>query len=83
MEDLQQILVGDHISDLLRDADGLRAERLSRDLELTSGRLGPPTVTSNAGPAARVRFGRWLIGLGAAVAGTTGDPHGETAGHAT
>lgn len=83
MEDLQQILVGDHISDLLRDAEGLRAERLSRDLELTSGRLGPPTLAPRGASQARVRFGRWLIGVGAAVAGTTGDPHGETAGHAT
>ena len=82
MEDLQQIMVGDHIDDLYREGDALRAERLERDHSPGPHGAPPGVPTRNGRPPARVRVGRWLIGVGSAVAGTSGDPQGGTAGHA-
>jgi hypothetical protein len=82
MEDLQQILVGDHIDDLFREGDALRAERLERDHSPGQGGIRGDVPVRNGRSPARVRVGRWLIGVGAAVAGTSGDPQGGTAGHA-
>jgi hypothetical protein len=81
MEDPQQINVSDHIGDLMREGDSLRAERLAR--ESGQPHTGPAVAGGRAGdhPPARVRFGRWLIDVGSAVAGTN-DEHGDAAGHA-
>jgi hypothetical protein len=82
MEDLQQITVSDHIGDLLREGDSLRAERLAR--ESSQPHTGPAVAGGRAGdhPPARVRFGRWLIDVGSAVAGTNDEQQGDATGHA-
>jgi hypothetical protein len=67
MNDLQWTLVADRISDLGRERDAIRAET-ARD---------HPTSDSEAGEAGmpahdetrRVRFGHWLMTLGARIAG--------------
>jgi hypothetical protein len=82
MEDLQQIMVGDHIDDLYREGDALRAERLERDHSPGPHGVRLDVPTRSGRSPARVRVGRWLIGVGSAVAGTSGDPQGGTAGHA-
>jgi hypothetical protein len=74
MEDLQQILVNEHIGDLRRDAAGMRAESRIRN------RTGDAEVVTSRGDGARVRVGNWLIGVGTAVAGSAGDRRGEASG---
>ena len=82
MEDPQRINVNDHISDLLREADGRRAERLARESRQPD--TGPAVAGGRAGdhPPARVRLGHWLIHLGTSVAGTSPDHHGGATGRA-
>ncbi|HEX5823704.1 MAG TPA: hypothetical protein VFY18_04515 [Candidatus Limnocylindrales bacterium] len=63
MEQLQQALVADHIHGLERDAAALRAER-ARDLRAAPRETG-------TGP--RRRLGRWLIAVGVAIAGRSGE----------
>jgi hypothetical protein len=79
MEDIRRIIVNEHIADLRREADALRATRRvphhTRDGDPTCGEAPD-------GRPARVRFGHWLIGLGTAVAGSSVDPRGGTAGRA-
>ena len=81
MDELQRMNVNDHISELLREGASLRAERLARESRLPH--TGPAVAGGRAGdhPPARVRLGKWLIGVGTAVAGTTRDPHGDATGH--
>jgi hypothetical protein len=57
MIDLQQFLVADHIAQLDDEAAALRAERRQRHRG------------SGAAGARRVRIGRWLVGVGLAIAG--------------
>ena len=82
MEDPQRISVNDHISDLMREADSRRAERLAR--ESRQPHTGPAVAGGRAGdhPPARVRLGHWLIGLGTTVAGTNPDHNGGARGRA-
>ena len=82
MEDPQRIHVNDHIGDLLREGDSLRAERDARESRLPH--TGPAVAGGRAGdhPPARVRLGHWLIGLGSAVAGAGHDSHGGATGRA-
>ena len=82
MEDTQQIIVGDHIGDLRREGDALRAERQARD-DQDANEGHRPAVINHGHPPARVRVGRWLMGIGAAVAGTAGDPAEGNVGRAT
>ena len=56
MIDMQQAMVADHISRLDDEAAALRAERRR------PRRIG-------AAPSPRVRFGRWRVGVGTAIAG--------------
>lgn len=79
MEESQQIFVNEHIDDLRREAEALRSERRVR--HRTRYGDGSPTTAQADRRGARVRLGHWLIGVGRAVAGTAGDPHGGTAGH--
>ncbi len=58
MIDLQQFLVADHISQLDDEAAALRAERRRQ-------RHQGPTAAATR----RVRIGRWLVGVGRAIAG--------------
>lgn len=60
-------LVRDHIDDLLREGESLRAERQESEHRSVTDRHD----ISRAGALrlARVRFGRWLVGVGWAVAG--------------
>lgn len=74
MEDIQQIIVHEHMADLRRDAE----EGRIRDHTA----YGDPEDPGTAGRAARVRLGEWLIGVGTAVAGSAGDRRGGTAGSA-
>jgi hypothetical protein len=63
MQDLQQIIVNEHIGDLRREAEAQRSERRMRHRTREGDSEG-----------ARVRLGHWLIGVGTAVAGPAGDP---------
>lgn len=75
MDEIQQILVNEHMHDLRRDAD----EGRLRD----HARYGDPEDPGrSSGRAARVRLGQWLIGVGTTVAGSAGDRRGGTAGSA-
>ncbi|HEU4920330.1 MAG TPA: hypothetical protein VFT20_11375 [Candidatus Limnocylindrales bacterium] len=93
MDHTQYAIVHERINDLLRDAELLRAERRVRDAGGRSdhdvGRRGSAGNRLNGdgrGRAGRrpvrVRLGRWLIGVGSAVAGTNGDTGRGAAGHA-
>jgi hypothetical protein len=77
MEDLRRIIVNEHIADLHRDADALR---LTRRVPHHTRDGDPACAEVLDGRPARVRLGRWLIGLGTAVAGTSADQRSETAG---
>ncbi len=71
MIELQQALVADHIAGLEHEAAALRAER-ARDQRaapapVTTQPVALPTVTAGN---PRVRLGRWLVGIGTAIAGT-------------
>ena len=74
MIELQQALVADHIAGLQREAAALRAERARSDaraIEIAPAETEPvrlPIVTTGS---PRVRLGRWLVGIGSAIAGTT------------
>ena len=57
MIDLQQFLVADHIAQLDDEAAALRAERRRQP----GRRAGVSTR--------RIRLGRWLVGIGRAIAG--------------
>ena len=59
MEQVQQVLVHEHIHELQHEAAALRAER-ARSTQATPRGTG-------SGP--RGRIGRWLIGVGLAIAG--------------
>lgn len=79
MQDLQRIIVNEHIDDLRRDAEALRVARRMR----YHTRDGDPARGESAdGRPVRVRLGRWLISVGTAVAGSAGDRKGGTAGSA-
>jgi hypothetical protein len=83
-------LVRDHIDDLLREGDVLRVERQLAAHRSLAGAAAPAATRSRLRVVrpARIRIGRWLVGLGWAVAGTRGgaatESHasGGAAGHA-
>jgi hypothetical protein len=68
MEQVQQVLVHEHIHELQHEAAALRTERA------LSARAAP----RGTGSGPRGRIGRWLIGVGLAIAGppdeSLGDP---------
>jgi hypothetical protein len=71
-------LVRDHIDDLFREGEALRAARTeaghkTETHDQPKARPGPMRV-------ARVRLGRWLVGVGSAVAGSSTDAHETTGG---
>lgn len=72
MIDLQQALVADHIAELEREGAALRAERAqaAQEHDTASGPASPVRLPV-AVPSRRVRIGRWLVGVGSAIAGTT------------
>lgn len=80
MDHVQQLIVSERIDDLHREAERLRTERKVRlrTHDRDAGRVTPGV----GGRRARARLGHWLIGIGQAVAGSAGDAHGGTAGHA-
>jgi hypothetical protein len=83
MEDVQQLIVNEHIGDLRREAERLRSERSIADQERAEECEATPAATGRTDPrGARVRVGHWLIGVGTAVAGSGGDRQGGAAGHA-
>jgi hypothetical protein len=73
-------LVMDHIDTLMREGDALRAERREAEHRAAAVGSGDTRRPGRIRPA-RVRLGRWLVGVGWAVAGSSGDSQ-ETAGHA-
>ena len=83
MEDLQQLIVNEHIGDLLREAERLRSERAVTDQEKAADCDDAQALAVRADRhGARVRLGHWLIGVGTAVAGSEADRRGGAAGHA-
>ena len=80
MDTIQNAIVHDHISDLLREGAALRAERDRAATDRApEDDVGRRRAHEPARPA-RVRLGHWLIGVGTALAGTT-DRSGGAAGH--
>ncbi len=75
MDEIQQIIVNEHMDDLRRDAEEGRMRDHARDGD-------PEDPGTGSGRAARVRLGKWLIGVGTAVAGSAGDRRGGRAGSA-
>jgi hypothetical protein len=77
-------LVRDHIDDLLHEGDMLRVERqLAAHRSLAEG-IAPAAVRARfrvVGPA-RMRVGRWLVGIGCAVAGSAATEAHAAGGHA-
>ncbi len=71
MEDIQQIIVNEHMDELRHDAE-------ARRLRDPSGDDDPGGTDAGGLGAARVRLGEWLIGVGTAVAGSAGDRRGGT-----
>lgn len=70
MEDLQQIIVNEHIGDLRREAESLRLERdVANRTRDGDGREGSAAGPEPDRQGARVRLGHWLIDVGSAVAG--------------
>jgi hypothetical protein len=80
-------LVRDHIDDLMHEGDVLRVERqLAAHRALGEG-VAPAAARARLGLVGpvRMRVGRWLVGIGWAVAGTGGSAAAEahaTGGHA-
>ena len=76
-------LVREHIDDLLREGAVLRAERLEAEHRASMGRAAArratPAIAHVIRPA-RLRFGRWLVAIGWAVAGSPAEARGTT-GH--
>jgi hypothetical protein len=76
-------LVREHIDDLLKEGAVLRAERLEAEHHALMGRVGArpatPALADVIRPA-RLRFGRWLVAIGWAVAGSPAEARGTT-GH--
>lgn len=73
MIDLQQALVADHIAGLEREGAALRAERAraeDRALVVATPATEPVPLPVVRAGSPRVRIGRWLVGLGTAIAGT-------------
>ncbi len=71
MEDIQRIIVNEHMDELRHDAEARRLRDPSCDEPETDGR--------GRMAAARIRLGAWLIAVGTAVAGTAGGRRGGTA----
>ena len=69
---IQQSIVEEHLNDLRRDAQALRAERIlhgsDREPEDDVGHPTRMSAVQSRRPV-RVRLGLWLIGIGNAVAG--------------
>ena len=62
MIDLQRMLVNEHIARIEREFDAVHAEReRDRERDAARHRTGAESV--------RVRVGRWLVGVGEALAG--------------
>lgn len=74
MQTVQEFIVNEHINDLRREAESLRTERTMRH-RTRDGDAGGQLMEGRR-PPARVRLGHLLIGIGMAVSGSTGDPHG-------
>jgi hypothetical protein len=68
MEEVQQVLVHEHIHELQHEAAALRAER-ARSAQAAHRGTG-------SGP--RGRIGRWLIGVGLAIAGPPAEGLGDS-----
>lgn len=81
MDEVQHALVDEHIGSLMREGASLRAERQNHQItDATDTDVGPPARAVRVSPA-RVRVGRWLIGVGNAIAGSA-ESRGGTAGRA-
>jgi hypothetical protein len=74
MQTVQEFMVNEHINDLRREAESMRTERRMR--HRTRDWAGGGQSMQGRRPPARVRLGHLLIGIGIAVSGSTGDPHG-------
>ena len=71
MEEIQKILVNEHMAKMRHAAEVRRLRDPSRD--------GPDADGRGGVAAARIRLGAWLIGVGTAVAGSARDRRGGTA----
>ena len=69
MLELQQAAVAAHISDLAREAAALRAERARDELRGHATEADEAFNQRSSAPPRRVRLGRWLVGVGRAIAG--------------
>lgn len=74
-------LVREHVDDLLREGAALRAERLEAEHRAAMGRAAAARATpvlAHVIRPARMRFGRWLVAIGWAVAGSPAESRGKT-----
>ena len=78
MEDIRRIIVNEHIVDLRRDAEGVAGPPRWAP-HITAGMATHRAPRCPTVGRRRVRLGHWLIGLGTAVAGSSGDRRGGTA----
>ena len=95
MMDMQRIVVDDRIRALRREAAESRTRpndvaRRSPDAvaaaalpataaAVTSGELGRTSERAGHAGSPRLRLGRWLVGIGTAIAGSDVEPHRVTA----
>jgi hypothetical protein len=83
MNEMQRFLVDERIHDLQHEATRIRAERERDHRPVARPATSSPAPTTAVmkpaappqatmgGPSTRVRLGRWLVEVGAAIAGTT------------
>ncbi|MBA2720891.1 MAG: hypothetical protein H0U52_16865 [Chloroflexi bacterium] len=69
MIDLQQAAVADHIAELIREGEALRAERTRDHLRQHGAATDEALAHPIDLPSRRVRLGRWLVAFGEAIAG--------------
>jgi hypothetical protein len=81
MFQMQKALVTEHINDLYREGEALRAARRVQSADrLSDHDVGRPDGATRGAErrGVRVRLGHWLIGVGTTVAGPNGHSNGAT-----
>lgn len=83
MTDMQYAFVTDRVAALEHDAAAIRAERERDHLREHTARGTDATDHPADLPPRRVRLGRWLVGVGEAIAGSPASRRTTATGNAT